>query len=121
MSSLSRRDALRSLGLIGLGAGIAPLASAASATPAVARADHHPASFYRTSIGDTQITVVQDATFAFPPSAVSGGAEEGAVEELFAANNLPTDSVPTPVDVLLFERGGQTVLVDTGTGDYQVG
>lgn len=121
MSTFSRRDALRSFGLLGLGAGLAPLASSASATPRIRRADHHPAPFYRTSIGDTQITVVQDATFEFPSSAVSGGAEEGAVEELFAANNLPTDVVPAPVDVLLFERGDRTVLVDTGTGDYQVG
>jgi glyoxylase-like metal-dependent hydrolase (beta-lactamase superfamily II) len=119
MSTFSRRDALRSFGLLGLGAGLAPLTASASAATRSSRVDHHLAPFYRTTIGDTQLTVVQDATFEFPPSAVSGGAEEGAAEELLAANNLPTDIVPAPVDVLLIERGDRKILVDTGTGDYQ--
>jgi glyoxylase-like metal-dependent hydrolase (beta-lactamase superfamily II) len=121
MSSFSRRDALRSFGLLGLGAGLAPVASSAAAAPRHGRADHHLAPFYRTTIGDTQLTVVQDATFEFQPAAISGGAEEGAAEELLAANNLPTDVVPTPVDVLLIERGDRKILIDTGTGDYQAG
>jgi len=121
MSTLSRRDALRSFGLLGLGAGIAPLASAADAAPRILPADNHPAPFYRMNVGDAQVTIVQDASLELPPAAISGGAAEGAVEALLAENNLPTDRIPTPVDVLLIERGDRTILVDTGIGDYQFG
>lgn len=121
MSSISRRDALRSFGLLGLGAGIAPLASASNATPRARRADHHVASFYQTNVGDTKLTIVQDAALNLPPAAISGGAAEGAVEALLAENNLPTDTIPTPVDVVLIERGDRKILVDTGLGDYEFG
>lgn len=119
MPTLSRRDALRSVGLAGLGLGLAPLSATATPTPD-RRRDDHPAPFYQTAIGDTRLTVVQDAALEAPLAAVSGGAPEGAVEALFAEHNLPTDAAAVPVTVALLQRGDRTVLLDTGLGDYSL-
>jgi glyoxylase-like metal-dependent hydrolase (beta-lactamase superfamily II) len=119
----SRRDALRGLGLLGLGAA-APTALArtpqAAWTPLSRRTDHHgsplPTPYHRTQVGDIQVHVFRDALLGIPVSAFATNAEDGAIQNLLAAHNLPTDTATTSVSVLLLETDGERVLLDTGAG-----
>ncbi|MEM9997012.1 MAG: MBL fold metallo-hydrolase, partial [Bacteroidota bacterium] len=117
---LSRRDALRSLGFLGLGTAAAPTVLAGTSWPIAPRtADDHaatPTPYYRAEIGDITAHVVLDTVFNIPPPAFATNAEEGAIQSVLAAHNLPTDNAATPVNVLLLEVDGERVLIDTGVG-----
>ncbi|MEL6611269.1 MAG: MBL fold metallo-hydrolase [Bacteroidota bacterium] len=118
-SSVSRRDALRGLGLLGLGTAAAPAVFASTPWPVASRPDDHgatPTPYYRAEIGDITAHVFLDTVFNIPPAAFATNAEEGAIQDLLAAHNLPTDNAATAVNVLLLETGGERVLIDTGVG-----
>ena len=111
MPTFSRRAALQGLGALGLGA-VLPLS--ASARPV--RRDHHTVSAHTFPVGDTTVTVIRDAGFTLPLSAVGTNAAEGAVATLLEEFGLPTDGVPTDVSQLVIDAGDVRTLVDTGTG-----
>lgn len=112
---LSRRSALQSLGALGLGSLVSGPALA-GARPA--QRAHHTSSVHTFDVGAASVTAIRDATLALPVGAVGVNAPEGAVTDLLQAYNLPTESVPTNVTVLLVDHGGTRTLIDTGAGDW---
>ena len=110
---LSRRAALRGLGALSLGAAV-PASAVAAAPPA--RRDHHTVSAHSFALGEATVTVIRDAGFPLPPTAVGTNVAPEAVAALLDAYGLPTDSVPTHVSVVVVDAGGVRTLVDTGTG-----
>ena len=116
MSTLSRRAALASLGTLGLGAA---LPAAAASRPA-ARRDHHTVSAHSFALGDAAVTVVRDATFVLPLSAIGTNVPADSVTALLRDYGLPTDGVPTNVSQLVVDAGGTRVLIDTGTGQGEL-
>ncbi|MEM0963071.1 MAG: MBL fold metallo-hydrolase, partial [Bacteroidota bacterium] len=112
MPSFSRRDALRGLGALGLGA-VLP-ATAAGAVPA--RRNHHTVSAHTVSIGDATVTVIRDTAFALPTGTLVPNEDPARVQATLEAYGLPTDVAPTPVNAVVVDTGGTRVLIDTGTG-----
>ena len=111
--TISRRDLLKGAGigaLAGLGLGSSQVF--AQTTPSQADV----IALNRFSLGDFQLTVIQDAAFALESAAFGIGAPEGAVDDVLAANNMPTGTVSTAVNVMLIETGSERILLDTGTG-----
>ncbi|MEM6785229.1 MAG: MBL fold metallo-hydrolase [Bacteroidota bacterium] len=116
---LSRRDALRGLGLLGLSTAAAPTVLAQPWPIAPRGLDDHDGlatPYYRAKLGDISLHVFRDAVFEIPAAAFATNVEGTAVQDLLAGYNLPTDIAFTPVNVLLLETDGETVLIDTGTG-----
>ncbi len=111
--ALSRRDLLKGFGLsaVGLGLGIAP-----ALRPLFAQEAPAPAAFFRFGVGDFQLTVISDGSGMLNTSILGANAPEGAVDELFAANGLPTGSYPNAIQVLHVNTGSNQVLIDTGRG-----
>ena len=113
----SRRTLLKGLG-VGLGAG----ALGASTHYGAARAQgaavptEGPLGLTRTTVGELELTVIQDSSLQLPPDAFGGGAPEGAVTELLGRFNLPTDSLAASANVLLLRSGGELTLIDSGNG-----
>ena len=113
--SLSRRSLLRGVSATALGVGLANL-GVGRAQETETPSSTLPLALQRFSLGDAQVTVFQEMTLALEPAMYGGGAPEGAVSELLGAYNLPTDAVNATVNVMLLDRNGERILIDTGTG-----
>ncbi|OZC02073.1 MBL fold metallo-hydrolase [Rubricoccus marinus] len=113
---LSRRAALKGLGAFGVAAALPTAARAATSDTPPTAADHHTVSAHTFAVGGATVTVIRDAGFVLPLSAVGTNVAPEAVTALLESHGLPTDGVPTDVSVLLIRAGEETVLVDTGTG-----
>jgi glyoxylase-like metal-dependent hydrolase (beta-lactamase superfamily II) len=117
----SRRHALRAA----IGAGAAAIASTIPAWPVRASVgDVDPADarngagFYRTTVGDAEVTVISDGVLTFEPYPLFGAnADRFQVEQALRQAFLPTDRVTIQVNALLLRSGRDVVLVDTGSGD----
>ena len=110
--SFTRRAALQGLGALGIGA-LLPTPAAAQPAP---RRDHHTVSAHTFTVGEATVTVVRDATFPLPPSAVGTNVDAALVTALLEGYGLPTEAVPTDVSQLVIDTMGVRTLVDTGTG-----
>lgn len=114
---LSRRSFLR-----GLGAGAAGVAlgapgffgavgkASAQQMPSLAAAT----GFFRFSIGEATVTILQDGTGMFPSNFFGANAPEGATDEVLVANNLPAGLVTVTLNVMMVENGERRVLIDGG-------
>lgn len=120
-SSLSRREALRRLGLIG------GVTVASSLLPRVARAADAKAlpaltgsqpGHYRFRVGDFDAVVLNDGQFAMPLAQSPFGVGESAddVIDVLDQNFWPTDQVRISINVLLIRTKTDLVLVDAGCG-----
>jgi glyoxylase-like metal-dependent hydrolase (beta-lactamase superfamily II) len=110
--SISRRDLLKSLGILGMGVGLAPtfsLARAQQSAPA-------PIAFFNFGVGDFQLTVISDGPGNLNTTILGANAPEGAVDELLAANHLPTGTLQNAVQMLMVNTGSSRILLDTGRG-----
>ncbi len=116
MPSLSRRAAIQSLSALGLGA---VLPTAAASTRPAGR-DHHTVSAHSFPVGQATVTVIKDAGFSLPLSAVGTNVEPARVVATLEEYGLPTDAVPTDVSQIVIDAGGVRTLVDTGTGGGQL-
>jgi glyoxylase-like metal-dependent hydrolase (beta-lactamase superfamily II) len=119
-SPLSRRDALRFLGLAGSAAMLAPLAGrstepAASAKPAAVVAQP---GFYRFKLGAFEATAFIDGGMAGPTAQLPfwKGRSPDEVGSALSAAFLPPDQIRIPFCVLLVRMGAELVLVDSGAG-----
>lgn len=114
VNQLSRRQLLKNAGLGAAAVALSqyvPVAKAQDAeTPAL------PLALKRLNLGDASVTLIQEAALQLPSAAFGGGAPEGAVAELLAENNLPTENVDASVNIIMFDNGSDKVLFDTGTG-----
>lgn len=114
VKQLSRRQLLKSAGLgaaaVALSQYVPVTHAQEAATPAL------PIALKRLTLGDASLTLIQEAALQLPAAAFGGGAPEGAVAELLAENNLPTETVDASVNIIMFDNGTDKVLFDTGTG-----
>ncbi len=116
---LSRRALLKGASVTALGVSLANL-SVGKAQDAPSPDVPLPLALQRFDLGDMQVTAFQEAALALEPAMWGGGAPEGAVSELLGEYNLPTDAVSATVNVMLLERDGERILIDTGTGQNLV-
>lgn len=123
-NSVSRRDALRLIGLAGAGAFLgaslsraAEAAAPASSTSPVSLTGAQP-GFYRFSIGAIEALALNDGGFAMPPAESPFGIGEPRerIAEALRDALAPTDMVRLPFNVLLVRLGAELVLIDTGCG-----
>lgn len=127
-SALSRRDALRFLGLAGAAAFLPSLvaraddaastapntAAPAGSAPSLAGAQ---AGYYRFTIGEFEAVALDDGGFGGPLTEApwpTGNREKLASD--LATAFLPNDRFALPFNVLLVRMGAELVLIDTGCG-----
>lgn len=114
---LSRRSLLK-----GLGIGTGAFVLGAMERPHVARAQSTGSTasvvaLNRFNVGEMVVTMIQDgAIVPFPPAAMAANAEEGEVDAISEANNLPLDRVYGGYNIALVESGDQRILLDSGNG-----
>jgi glyoxylase-like metal-dependent hydrolase (beta-lactamase superfamily II) len=110
--NLSRRSLLKMFGIAIAGVGVSRLGPPARAV----RAQTTPAfgSFYRFTLGDFELTAIQDGFGAAEPAFVAANAPEEAAEELEELN-LPSAILPVTINCLLVNTGDRLILMDTGT------
>jgi glyoxylase-like metal-dependent hydrolase (beta-lactamase superfamily II) len=117
-NTVSRRDALRLLGLGGLAASggaslLAPVSFAQNlAAPTTAVAGH-----YRQKIGELDVFVLLDGTINFPIQAYGITSSVGQIGLALNQNFLPVGAtVTTNMNSLLIKSPQGIVLIDAGTG-----
>ncbi|MEC7763968.1 MAG: MBL fold metallo-hydrolase [Pseudomonadota bacterium] len=94
----------------------------AFAMPAALRAElgppegENPAHF-RFTLGDMKITIVSDGWFAQPLSSLGVNAGEAERMALLEAHFLPTNELVGHTNHVLIETGGETILIDVGSGN----
>lgn len=117
---VSRRDALRLLGLAGTGAflGVTSARAAAAASPSGPSLTGRQPGFYRFTIGDIEALAVNDGGFFMPSekSAIGVGQPREAIVEALSTAYLPTDVVRLPFNVLVLRLGSELVMIDAGCG-----
>ena len=116
----SRRSLLGGLAAGSLAAGLGGVlrfavpVSAQESTPAAG-----PAPAHRISVGQIEVVIFDDGTFAGPATLFAVNGPEAEVTEVLAAQGLtPTDTIPLGIHPLLIETGDQRVLLDTGSGAF---
>lgn len=95
------------------------LLAGAVAVPLAVRADAplqkaQSAGWYRTMVGDAEITVLSDGTAKLPVLNLLKGDRTQVADAL--RRNFLGETVETSVNAFLVNTGGKLVLVDTGTG-----
>ncbi|MEO1237483.1 MAG: MBL fold metallo-hydrolase, partial [Planctomycetota bacterium] len=127
-ATLTRRQAL-GLGTAAAAAGLVPAAHAVAddhlSTPATIRdpsadpAAFQGAGFYRLSLGDVEITVLNDGWFPIEPAHPTIGANVSADEVHGALRHafVPADRVIGHINTLLVNTGERLILLDVGCGD----
>ncbi len=101
-------------------------ATAATALPPFAAAPAHAAaplagkqapSFYRSKLGDFEITVVNDGARAIPlPASFVRNVPNEQVLAAAEAAYMPKGSIVAPFNPIVVNTGGKLVLIDTGYG-----
>lgn len=119
-SPVSRREALRFLGVAGLGAFVGSAlarAADASSSGAPSLAGAQP-GFYRFKIGSFEALAIQDGGMAMPPpeSPFGIGQPREKVAEVLQDALIPSDMVRLPIHVLLVRIGSELVMIDAGCG-----
>ena len=91
--------------------------AAESATAAAPFSAVQAPGFYRTMVGDFEVTVLSDGTVQLPIDALLTGAKPGEVDKALAHNYVKTP-LDTSVNGFLINTGSKLVLVDTGAGHF---
>jgi len=128
ISGVSRRNLLGAVGGLGVltaGGYVSSNSSLAKSTSSAqtgsAGSDEESlatAAFYRFRIGEFTLTAISDGVLTFPSSFYGLNASSKALEQLLAANSLPTDTVTNQSIPLIVETDENTVLIDTGFGSF---
>ncbi|MDZ7704747.1 MAG: MBL fold metallo-hydrolase [Trueperaceae bacterium] len=111
---VSRRTLLKGVGLGGAAAALANFGGWAQAQEGSSLAT--TGGTFRMMVGDIGVTAVNAARLQLPSSSFGIGAPEGGPDEVLTSVNLPTGTIPSVATPVLFEVGGNLVLLDTGTG-----
>ena len=109
MSLSSRGWARRALLAAGL---VLTLGAAQAAAP---QQKTQVPGWYRTMVGDFEVTALFDGVIDLKPKELLKGARPGEIERGLHAHFIPGDAVPTSVNAYLVNTGAQLILVDTGT------
>lgn len=111
--TFSRRHLLKGAGVGLLSASLGYMSKAAYAQETDSGL---PTALQRFDLGDASATLIEENQFNLPIDAFGGGAPEGAVAELLANWNLPTDGINASVTVAVVNLGDEIIMLDTGTG-----
>ena len=118
-NEFSRRDAFKVLGLGGAAVALGGRFAAADA-PAAASSTALPqgAGFYRTHVGEFEITVISDGGFPLTPyPTIGSNASKEAVEAVLKENFIDPSKLMGQVNILSVRQGsGPVTVVDTGSG-----
>jgi glyoxylase-like metal-dependent hydrolase (beta-lactamase superfamily II) len=113
MTEISRRSMLT-------GAAAASVAALAAPTPtraAAPLAGQQAPSFYRSKLGDFEITVVNDGARAIPlPPTFVRNVSNAEVLAAAEAAYMPKGSIVAPFNPIVVNTGAKLVLIDTGYG-----
>ena len=118
----SRRDAFKILGLSGtavaLGGALPALGQDLPAAVPPPKSLPQGAGFYRTHVGEFEITLISDGAFPMQPYPTFGAnASEDAVNEVLAESFIaPKDLMGQVNAVLVRHQGGPLTLIDSGCG-----
>lgn len=121
-SNLSRRQTFKLAGLAGAAVALrnsyAPAQEAQKIRALPPRPLPQGAGFYRTMVGDFEVTVVSDGQFPLTPYPTFGSnASKEAVEKVLTDNFLDPANLMGQVNTLVVRQpGGPITLIDTGTG-----
>jgi len=113
--SLSRRNFLKGLG-VGAGMAAGGVNLLYNAPTAAAQGVPMGRAYYRTMLGDFEVTVIRDAVSTLDIGTLVANAEAEAVNDLLTSYNFPTGPQPNNFKQLLVNTGDALVLVDTGLG-----
>ena len=91
------------------------LVLAAGATGAGIALAQEPA-VHRFKFGEFDVTVLSDGIINLPIPALAQDMDAKLVTDLLAERGLRTDVRPGAINVVMLERGEETILVDTGSG-----
>lgn len=116
---LNRRSLLKGVGAAGLGAAFGGMWSFGNRVTAQDAATL-PIALKRITSGDLTMLLLQENMFVFDAPILGGGAPDGAVSELLARYNQPSEQVTVDINLMVLQFGGETILVDTGTGQNTV-
>lgn len=111
----SRREFLKAsaLGVAGSAVGVR-----LAALPARAAAQDVPigSAFYRTTLGDFEVTVIRDGVAALPAERLAANAAPEDINALLQNAGFPTGEQPNNFKQLLLKTADSLVLFDTGRG-----
>jgi glyoxylase-like metal-dependent hydrolase (beta-lactamase superfamily II) len=99
-----------------LAATIGALALAAGAHAAAPQVKTQAPGFYRTMLGDFEVTALFDGVIELEPKQLLTNTTKTQVGKLLE-RSFETDKVPTSVNAYLINTGDKLVLVDTGAAD----
>jgi glyoxylase-like metal-dependent hydrolase (beta-lactamase superfamily II) len=113
MTQLTRRTVLTGAAAASVAALAGPTATYAAAPPAGKQAPN----FYRSKLGDFEITVVNDGARAIPlPPAFVRNVSNAEVLAAAEAAYMPKGSIVAPFNPIVVNTGAKLVLIDTGYG-----
>jgi len=114
----TRRDAFKILGATGAAVALSGRIARADTPAPTTTALPQGAGFYRTHVGEFEITVVSDGGFPFTPyPTIGSNASQGEVEKVLKDNFIDPAKLMGQVNVLAVRRGsGPVTLIDTGSG-----
>jgi len=112
--SLGRRDFLIATGTAVVGLVGGSLSGGCAQARAPVSKNQVP-GFYRFSLGQFQLTVVSDGTFAFPAEVLWPEATKAERDAVLVSDFQPTDMSTLQVNVLAVNTGDQLVLIDAGS------
>ena len=116
MTALTRRDILAGAGAATAATALAPFAAIPADAAAPLSGKQAP-SFYRSRLGDFEITVVSDGArpIPLPPAFVRNVGNEEVLAAAEAAY-MPKGSIVAPFNPIVVNTGAKLVLIDTGYG-----
>ena len=108
------------------------MASAAAALPAVsaapafantppARTGAQAPGWFRSKVGDYEITAISDGFVQRPLEGFVRNVEVAEVQKTLAAQGLPGTHIRVPYTTLVVNTGSQVILLDSGNGDFAPG
>jgi glyoxylase-like metal-dependent hydrolase (beta-lactamase superfamily II) len=113
MTQLTRRTVLTGAAAASVAALAGPTATHAAAPPAGKQAPN----FYRSKLGDFEITVVNDGARAIPlPPTFVRNVSNAEVLAAAEAAYMPKGSIVAPFNPIVVNTGAKLVLIDTGYG-----
>jgi glyoxylase-like metal-dependent hydrolase (beta-lactamase superfamily II) len=118
---VSRRALLRAATASGLAAGLGGVLRLAS--PVVAQ-ESTPAALapaHRVSVGQIEVVILDDGSFAGPSNLFAANAPQAALTEIVEEQGWNPEAIPVGVHPLLVETSGKRVLLDTGLGSFDPG
>jgi glyoxylase-like metal-dependent hydrolase (beta-lactamase superfamily II) len=117
MTQLSRRHMLVGAGAAGAAAAIGPRLAVSPARAAAPPLGRQAPAFYRTKVGDFEVTQIADGarTFPMPEGFVRNIPREQALAASEAAY-MPKGMVTIPFNPVVINTGSKLVLIDSGYG-----